>query len=71
MPKFDVILTRDTTESVVVTVDADTMEGAEIAAITNLWHDEEPPQWETDDNLPSEVYATSIELLTCTERNAK
>ena len=52
MPKFGFTLTRDTTESVRVAVEAETIEEAQAQALSN------PPAtgWETDDNTPQDPY---------------
>ena len=52
MPKFEFTLTRDTTESVRVTVEADSIEEAQEEALAN------PPAtgWEQDDNTPQDPY---------------
>jgi len=52
MPKFEFTLTRDTTESVSVTVEADTIEEAQSEALGN------PPEtgWTQDDNSPADAY---------------
>jgi len=52
MPRFKFTLTRDTTESVSVTIEADTIEAAQDQALAN------PPKtgWEPDDNDPGDAY---------------
>lgn len=52
MPKYSFTLTRDTTESVSVTIEADTAEEAFQKALEN------PPVegWEPDDNTPQDPY---------------
>jgi hypothetical protein len=61
MPKFNVILTRDLTESVVVTVDAATADDAGEAAIEHIANSEEQFAWETDDNPAQDAYVTSVD----------
>lgn len=59
MPKFTLILTRDTTESVSVVVEAETEDEAQDKALDNV-----PTEgWETDDtpNLSKNVYITNCE----------
>lgn len=58
MPKFELILTRDVTESVTVTITAENEGEAAVKAI------EHPPElgWELDDgNLNDDPYVTDIE----------
>tara|TARA_Y100000815_G_scaffold145270_1_gene131537 strand:+ start:1525 stop:1716 length:192 start_codon:yes stop_codon:yes gene_type:complete len=52
MPKFKFTMTRDTTESVSVTVEAPSIEEAHEEALAN------PPQagWEQDENYPQRPY---------------
>lgn len=57
MKKFQFTLTRDTTESVTVTIEADTIEEAQEKALEN------PPEtgWEQDDNDPQDPYLPDSE----------
>ena len=52
MPEFRFTLTRDTTESTTVTIEADTIEEAQAEALAH------PPEtgWTQDDNLPDDPY---------------
>ena len=59
MTKYDVIITRDITESVVITVDTDTREDASVAAQDKLDADENP-KWEIDDNVYDRGYVTDV-----------
>lgn len=61
MPRFEVILTRDTTESTTVYVDAETEDAANEAA---LEQDPTTHTWTHDDgNIPQRPYVTGTEEL--------
>lgn len=59
MPRYTVILTRDVTQSAIVSVDAPSPEAAAEQAL-----DHQPPglSWRLDDNLPLPPYVTDTEL---------
>lgn len=60
MPVYSVILTRDTTESVNVTVTADDEDQAAAYALELAPSDQGHP-WSADDNTPQDAYVTSVE----------
>ena len=63
MPRYRVVVTRDTTESAVVEVEADTREAADRAAIKQA---QDSGQWEQDDtpNASKHPYTNdSAELI--------
>ena len=62
MPRYSVILTRDTTESCAIHVVAETEDAAHEAAIRALWNVDDP-EWETDDGA-SEPYVTACDIST-------
>ena len=57
MPTYEVILTRDVTESAVITVEASDADAARLAA----WdHPVDPSSWETDDSSAGTQYVTDV-----------
>lgn len=61
---FTVTLTRDVTESVNITVQAEDEDAAAAVAIETIANMEDPPEWELDDYpSSSEAYCTAIEEL--------
>ena len=63
MSAYNVIITRDTTESVVIEVDAANEKEAEEMAYNYIWHTENVVKWEGDDTVNGEVYTTGIERI--------
>lgn len=61
MPKYNVTITRDITESTVVTVHADSPDAAGEAAMDKL-HEQEWVDWEVDDGSwnDSDEYVTDV-----------
>lgn len=61
MPKYTVIVTRDATESAVVSVSAEDEAKARDVAIEHLWKTSDPVVWELDDPLNSaHPYVTDV-----------
>jgi len=60
MPTFNVIVTRDTTESTTVTVDALDRSEAGEQAINIATDATSPLAWEVDDNPAQDAYVTDI-----------
>ena len=58
MPRFKIIVTRDTTESVVITVEADSAAGATHLALEKSR--ERNADWNQDENFPQPGYVTDI-----------
>lgn len=64
MPTFQVIITRDVTESTVIEIDAETKEQAEEAAFEKLLASEDT-EWRLDDGSwnNSEAYVTAVDPI--------
>lgn len=64
MPTFQVIITRDVTESTVIEVDADTKEQAEEAAFEKLLASEDT-EWRLDDGSwnNGDAYVTAVDPI--------
>jgi hypothetical protein len=62
MPRYNVIITRDVTESTIVQVEADTPEQAEMAAIAKL-HESADTEWELDEGSwnKGDSYVTGVD----------
>ncbi|MCG7629048.1 hypothetical protein MHM88_14650 [Epibacterium sp. MM17-32] len=59
MPKFQVILTRDVTESVCIEIEAADHDAATVKAIENV----PDTGWELDENLPDDAYVTGVDEI--------
>ena len=57
--KYQLIMTRDITESAIVTIEADTVEKAKQEAYENRYD----LHWETDDFCNGETYCTDVKIL--------
>lgn len=57
MAQFSIILTRDITESVCISVEADSQENAEAEALAM----QDAQEWTQDDNAPQPAYITACE----------
>ena len=58
MKKFTVIVTRDVTESAVLTVNAASLLGAQDEALRMVFTDTGQIGWELDDNAPGAAYVS-------------
>jgi len=62
MPHYNVIITRDVTESTVVEVEAETPEQAEVTALTKLFNSTDT-EWELDEGSwnKADAYVTGVD----------
>ncbi len=62
MPTYTIIVTRDVTESCVVTVSATDKDAAEIKALEHVLHHPDKADWALDDCVGGDPYVTNVEL---------
>lgn len=64
MPRYNVIITRDVTESTIVQVEAETPEQAETVAFEKL-HDSTDTEWDLDEGSwnKGDSYVTGVDEL--------
>ena len=60
MKFFTVIVTRDTTESTTLTIEAHDEDAAGLVALEAIRRDATGLVWEPDDNLPRPAYVTDV-----------
>jgi hypothetical protein len=61
MPTYRIIVTRDVTESCVVTVSAADAAKAQVKALESVWNSPHGMDWEPDDCVGGDPYVTDCE----------